>query len=159
MFKNRRASRAIFVEFIYANLFGLVSLSILLEVLQIDEEDFSVNSDYLNKLMKSFDENKDKIYALVEKYNNRKQNIDQVILSIIIASTTEMFINNSNVVIAEYMKISDILGCNTNFVNGILDIIKKDEIILQIQEDIKEEMNIENKPKEEMNIENKPKEI
>lgn len=130
MFKNRRASRIIFVEYLFSNIFSNNSLKEIINILKNEEEeDIIYNEDFLKELYNNFNKNKDQILDLINIYNNRQENIDKIVVAILQAAVSEMFINQAKVVISEYLKIADLLDVNSAFINGVLNSVAKDKII------------------------------
>lgn len=126
MIKNRRASRVIFVEFLFSNLFTETTLKEMEATLKLEDPDYYLNEPFLKILEDSFNKNNDQIYTLIEIYNNRQDNIDLIIYAILVAATAEMFCNDGKLVISEYLKIGDIFEVNSAFLNGVLDKIYED---------------------------------
>jgi transcription termination factor NusB len=121
VFENRRASRVILVQYIFSNLFEKISMEEIIDVFQKNEEDFYYNEEFLKNIYEIFLSKSKEIFLMIEDTNNRKNNIDQLILASLIAATSEMFINSPGVVIKEYLKISDLLLIDGSFVNGVLN--------------------------------------
>ena len=131
MFANRRASRVIFVQYIFSNLFEPSDLPEIINHLKNEDEDFICNEEFLNQLSVAYRENTDLILELFHKHNHRGENIDQLAIAVLISATTEMLINEIKVVIKEYLKISDILEINSKFIHRILDQIANDALVCE----------------------------
>lgn len=126
MIKNRRASRAIFVQFLFSNLFETCELNQILDVLKNEDEEFYCNDQFLNDLHASYEKNSEEISHMIFVANNRGQNLDQLALAIITSAVTEMFINSPKVAMKEHLKISDMLEMDGSFINGVLNKIYLD---------------------------------
>ena len=123
---NRKSSRLVFFKFVFSNLFSDSNLEDVQNALKKIGEDHIADPKFLQQLYINFEKNKDQIYKLIEKYNNRKKNIDMIIFAVLLSATSELFLHDSKLVISEYLKICDIFNLNSSFINGVLDKISKE---------------------------------
>ena len=121
--EGRRASRIIFVQYIFSQLFHNEDLDSIIDILKIENEDLKYNDKFLRALKDTFTEKIDESESLIEMFVTR--DLDNLKYSIIIAAVTEFSLNDHALVISEYLKISDIFEIKPGFINGVLDNISK----------------------------------
>jgi transcription termination factor NusB len=121
IFILKRASRVIFVQYLFSQMFFSTDLKTIIDSVLDNDNEYKYDEIFLNKLIKIYNNYNSVINDLFMKYNKRNDNIDQLVLAVLIAGITELFLNEPKIVISEYLKIGDMLHINSSFINGILD--------------------------------------
>lgn len=125
MFNRHRATRILFIQYVFSNIFIKTDIDKTIHILKLEDEDFFYDEKFLPILLKTYDEKQD---LILDNMKNIEKNIDMLVYSVILGAVTEMFTNKPKVVISEYLKISDLLELNTAFINAMLDNVSKNFI-------------------------------
>ncbi len=120
---GRSASRRIFIEYIFSQLFGEEDMETVVNCLKVDEPKLEYNEKYLIKLIDTFHKNKENSENLITEFIIKE--LDNMKYVIIMAGISEFHLNDPALVISEYLKISDFFELQSPFIHGILDNIAK----------------------------------
>lgn len=113
---NRRMSRFIFVEYIFSSYFTNNSLDQVTQSLGEELEVTKYNREKLNLIVNTYNDHINSIKNHIDELN-----LDNLTNALLIAAVTEYKLEDKKLVISEYLKLADLFGLNSKFINSYLD--------------------------------------